>query len=118
MEIKGLTGSAAEKNAAQLEKWASDFIDKNEKSAKPLLVVNAFRELPLEQRTEVAFPNQMLSYSKSRNHCLITTTQLLCLFIEITENPDCKDERINELLTTVGVYNRYSDYTNFIKKVK
>ena len=118
MEIKGLTKSAAEKNAAQLEKWASDFIDKNEKSAKPLLVVNAFRELPLEQRTEVAFPNQMLSYSKSRNHCLITTTQLLCLFIEIAENPDCKDERINELLTTVGVYNRYSDYTNFIKKVK
>lgn len=118
MEIKGLTKSAAEKNAAQLEKWASDFIDKNEKSAKPLLVVNAFRELPLEQRTEVAFPNQMLSYSKSRNHCLITTTQLLCLFIEITENPDCKDERVNELLTTVGVYNRYSDYTNFIKKVK
>lgn len=118
MEIKGLTKSAAEKNAAQLEKWASDFIDKNEKSAKPLLVVNAFRELPLEQRTEAAFPNQMQSYSKSRNHCLMTTTQLLCLFIEITENPECKDERINELLTTVGVYNRYPDYTKFIKKVK
>ena len=118
MEIKGLTKSAAEKNAAQLEKWASDFIDRNEKSAKPLLIVNAFRELPLEQRTEAAFPNQMLSYSKSRNHCLITTTQLLCLFIEIIENPKCKDERINELLTTVGVYNRYLDYTKFIKKVK
>lgn len=118
MEIKGLTGSAAEKNAAQLEKWASDFIDKNEKSAKPLLVVNAFRELPLEQRTDAAFPNQMQSYSKSRNHCLITTTQLLCLFIEITENPDCKDERIKELLNTVGIYNRYKDYTQFIKKVK
>jgi hypothetical protein len=118
MEIKGVTKSAAEKNAAQLEKWVSTFIEKEERIPKPLLIVNAFCNIPLEQRTEDIFPNQMLSYSTSRNHCLISTTQLLCLFIEISQNPDCKDERINELLTTVGVYNRYSDYTQFIKKVK
>lgn len=118
MEIKGLTKSAAEKNAAQLEKWVSMFIEKEERIPKPLLIVNAFCDTPLEQRTEDVFPNQMLSYSTSRNHCLISTTQLLCLFIEITENPECRDERINELLSTVGIYERYSDYTNFIKKVK
>lgn len=118
MEIKGLTKSAAEKNAAQLEKWVSMFIEKEERTPKPLLIVNAFCDTPLEQRTEDVFPNQMLSYSTSRNHCLISTTQLLCLFIEVTQKPECKEGCINELLTTVGVYNRYSDYTNFIKKVK
>ena len=118
MEIKGVTKSAAEKNAAQLEKWVSTFIEKEERIPKPLLIVNAFCNIPLEQRTEDIFPNQMLSYSTSRNHCLISTTQLLCLFIEISQNPDCKDERVKELLNTVGVYNRYSDYTQFIEKVK
>lgn len=118
MEIKGLTKSAAEKNAAQLEKWVSMFIEKEERTPKPLLIVNAFCNIPLEQRTEDEFPNQMLPYSTSRNHCLISTIQLLCLFIEVSQNPECKEERIKELLTTVGVYNRYTDYTPFIKKVK
>jgi len=118
MEIKGLTKSAAEKNAAQLEKWVSMFIEKEERTPKPLLIVNAFCDMPLEQRTEDVFPNQMLSYSTSRNHCLISTTQLLCLFIEVTQKPECKEGCINELLTTVGIYNRYKDYTQFIKKVK
>ena len=118
MEIKGLTKSAAEKNAAQLEKWVSMFIEKEERTPKPLLIVNAFCDTPLEQRTEDVFPNQMLSYSTSRNHCLISTTQLLCLFIEGSQDPECKEDRIKELLTTVGVYNRYPDYTQFIKKVK
>lgn len=118
MEIKGLTKSAAEKNAAQLEKWVSMFIEKEERTPKPLLIVNAFCDTPLEQRIENVFPNQMLSYSTSRNHCLISTTQLLCLFIEVTQKPECKEGCINELLTTVGIYNRYTDYTPFIKKVK
>ena len=117
MEIKGLTKSATETYATQLVKWAMMFKEKENRTPKSILVVNAFREIPLAQRTEVPFPDQMLDFSISQKQCLISTTQLLCLFIEITENPECKDERINELLTTVGVYNRYSDYTNFIKKV-
>ena len=118
MEIKGLTKSATETYATQLVKWAMTFKEKENRTPKSILLANAFREMPLAQRTEVPFPDQMLEFSNSQKQCLISTTQLLCLFIEITENPDCKDERIKELLNTVGVYNRYSDYTNFIKKVK
>ena len=118
MEIKGLTKSATETYATQLVKWAMTFKEKENRTPKSILVANAFREMPLAQRTEATFPDQMLEFSNSQKQCLISTTQLLCLFIEITENPDCKDERIKELLNTVGVYNRYSDYTNFIKKVK
>ena len=118
MEIKGLTKSATETYATQLVKWAMTFKEKENRTPKSILVANAFREMPLAQRTEVPFPDQMLEFSNSQKQCLISTTQLLCLFIEITENPDCKDERIKELLNTVCVYNRYSDYTNFIKKVK
>jgi len=118
MEIKGLTKSATETHATQLVKWAMTFKEKENRTPKSILVVNAFREIPLAQRTEATFPDQMLEFSISQKQCLISTIQLLCLFIEITDNPDCKDERIKELLNTVGVYNRYKDYTQFIKKVK
>ena len=118
IEIKGLTKSASENNARQLEAWNSDFWRETQKTAKCILIVNGFLNKKLEERIEPVFPDPMLKYCEGHEQCLITTTQLLCLFIEITDNPDCKGERIKELLNTVGIYNRYTDYTPFIKKVK
>ena len=106
-EIKGLTKSAGEKNAAQLEKWVSEFIEVNEKEPKAILIVNGYCNLPLNERKEAIFPNQMLSYSTRRKQCLISTYQLLKLFIETKENPDKADILISELLNTVGIYEKY-----------
>ena len=117
-EVKGVKKSATEEYARQLEAWNSDFWRETKRVAKCILIVNGFMDKKLEERNEPVFPDPMLKYCIGHEQCLISTTQLLCLFIEITENPECKDERINELLTTVGVYNRYPDYTKFIKKVK
>ncbi len=50
---------------------------------KGVLIVNAYREISPSERTEAPFPHQMLSYSHVRKHCLITTTQLLSIFLEI-----------------------------------
>ena len=113
-EIKGVTKSAAEKHAAQLEKWSARFVDKNERVPKALLIVNGYCETPLEKRTEEVFPDQMLEYCIARKHALITTTQLLCLYTEIKTNPECADERINELLSCVGRYQRYQNYKDYI----
>lgn len=107
IEIKGVTKSAAEKHAAQLEKWAAQFIEENGKIPKAILIVNGYCDTPLQNRKEEVFPHQMLKYSESRNHCLMTTTQLLCLFIEVKNNPSCLNDRIEELLQTTGKYNRY-----------
>ena len=63
IEVKGVKKSAAEKHAAQLEKWVSNYYETNEKPAKGILIVNAFCDTPLEDRTEEAFPKQMLPYS-------------------------------------------------------
>jgi Holliday junction resolvase-like predicted endonuclease len=118
IEVKGIKKSATEEYARQLEAWNSDFWTETKKVAKCILVVNGFLDKKLEERKEPVFPDAMLKYCIGHEQCLITTTQLLCLFIEITDNPDCKDERVKELLNTVGIYNRYTDYTPFIKKVK
>lgn len=117
-EIKGVSKSAAEKHAAQLEKWVAQFIEEKGRSPKALLIVNGYCDTPLSERTEEVFPDQMLKYCKSREHALITTTQLLCLYIEIKNNPACAKERITELLSCVGKYSRYLDYKKYLRLIE
>lgn len=117
-EIKGVSKSAAEKHAAQLEKWVAQFTEENEHEPKPLLIVNGFCDTPLTERKEEVFPDQMLKYCVARGHVLITTTQLLCLYIEVKKDPSCAESRINELLTCVGRYTRYLDYDKYITVVQ
>ncbi|MBE5873049.1 MAG: hypothetical protein E7287_01440 [Lachnospiraceae bacterium] len=108
-EIKGLTKSAGERNAAQLEKWISEYHVETGIKPKGVLLVNAFRNKPLRERTELVFPKQMLDYSISREHCLISTVQFLCLFIECKKNKKNKDKIIKEFLNTIGVYSKYDE---------
>lgn len=116
-EIKGVSKSAAEKHAAQLEKWVAQFIEEKDHAPKALLIVNGYCDTPLSERTEEVFPDQMLKYCKSREHALITTTQLLCLYIEIKNNPACAKERIAEMLSCVGKYSRYLDYKKYLRLI-
>ena len=113
-EIKGVSKSAAEKHAAQLEKWVSQYIEENESVPKGLLIVNGFCDVPIFERTEEVFPHQMLKYCEARGHALLTTTQLLCLFIEVQRDPACKNDRINELLSCVGKYTRYQNANEYL----
>lgn len=113
-EIKGVKGSSAEKHGAQLEKWVSEFYEKEEKQAKGILIVNGFRGKDLPLRNEDIFPHQMLDYCTKRGHCLISTLQLLGLLIETKKYPNKKEELILELISTAGVYGKFSDYTEFL----
>ena len=106
-EIKGLTKSAGEKNSAQLEKWSSEFMEKNGKEPKSILIVNAYCDLPLSERKEAIFPNQMLKYAEKKEQCLLSTYQLLNLLVDIKEHPENSENLIMELLETVGIYNKY-----------
>jgi hypothetical protein len=70
-EIKGLTKSASEKNAAQLEKWVMEYLTENSIHPKGFLIINSFNNLPLNDRDGEDFPNQMLKFSEHREQCLI-----------------------------------------------
>src|SRR5262249_14378986 len=100
IEVKGVVGSAAEKNATQLEKWVTEYHFENEIEPKGILIVNAFKDIELKDRKDPTFPNQMLSYSIKKEHCLISSTQLLCLYFDAIKNPDKKEELINSLFDT------------------
>lgn len=115
VEVKGLNKSAAEKNAAQLEKWVSTFIAEKGATPKGILLVNTFKEIPISNRTQPSFPNQMLSYATNRNHCLLTTVQLCSLLLYCRENPNHKNQEIKKLLNTSGVYTSFDKWDDFIE---
>jgi hypothetical protein len=115
VEIKGLTNSAGEKNAAQLEKWRATYYEKHEVNPKGILLVNAYRETPLLLRDQPAFPHQMLAYAKGREHCLMTTTQLLTIYFEAIKNPASKDAIIKSIFDTVGLFNTTYKWRDYIK---
>jgi len=115
VEIKGLTKSAQEKNAAQLEKWVAEYYTENSNYPKGFLIINSFINLPLKDRHEKNFPPQLVTYSEHRGHCLFTSIQLLGLFLKVKEDPDQRDALIDELFNGVGIYPRFLDYKEFLK---
>ena len=114
IEVKGVKASASERDAAQLEKWVTGYYERKCVLPKGILVVNAYRETPLEKRNQPAFPDQMLGYSKGRSHCLVTGLQLLGLLTAVREGGVSSAEAVNSLLSTVGPYAAHNDFTRFV----
>lgn len=114
VEVKGKKGSAAEKDAAQLEKWVAGFKEVHEADAKGILVVNAFCEKSLRDRVDPAFPEQMLKYCKQREHCLMTSTQLLCMALSCRADDAKKASYLKSIFETVGVFGEFANYNTFL----
>jgi hypothetical protein len=109
IEVKGrLRASAAEKDAAQLEKWVARYFEEHDVKAKGLLVVNGFCETPLDDRAQENFPSQMLPYCEARGHCLLSGIQLYCLIINAIDKSETEKADVRDLLTsTVGVFSEF-----------
>ena len=116
-EIKGLTKSAGEKNSNQLQKWETEFFEDYEIHPKQILIVNAFREVPLSGRIEDSFPNQMLDYATKKEQCLITTTQLLCFYLCWLQNNKIIDDFVEQLISTNGIFNYYNNWEKYIDEI-
>lgn len=114
IEIKGVSKSAAEKHAAQLEKWVSEYYTKHNIKPKGILIVNSFKDLPLLDRNEVAFPDQMTKYSINREHCLITGIQLLGLYLESKRHPETLESLIDAILSCDGVFSLFQNWSEFL----
>ena len=118
IEVKGVSKSAAEKHAAQLEKWVATALEETGKAPKGVLVVNTWRDLPLTRRTEEDFPSQMLPYSESRSHCLITGLQLLIVRNDIETNPERAAYWRREILGASGILHGTEDWQSVIQEIE
>ena len=114
-EVKGTNKSAAEAHAAQLEKWVSEYFTEHGVKPKGFLIVNPFHDIPLSMRTEEPFPHQMLKYCINREHCLLTTSQLLGILLTTRTSPDKRLDIIRNLFSTVGVFRGFEDFSSFVR---
>ncbi len=117
VEVKGKSGSAAERDAAQLEKWVSRVVEDTGAVPKAILVVNAFRKLPVAKRTEAAFPDQMLGYASGRKQCLVTGLQLLLMRLMVERGTTSADEAVSALLEAEGRLPGFTDWQEFLTPV-
>ena len=116
VEVKGVTKSAAEKHAAQLEKWVATALEETGEAPKGILVENTWRETPLNERIVEDFPDQMIPYCKSRKHCLVTGLQLFVIREEIESDHARSAYWRKKLLQTSGRLSGAKDWQKFIKK--
>lgn len=100
VEVKGLSGSAAEKHAAQLEKWVGEYLAEHGVTPKAILLVNGFKDVSPTERLDPVFPSQMIPYSTKRDHALVTTVQLLSATLE---DADRRSEFMDVVFGTSGV---------------
>ena len=76
---------------------------------KGFLIVNAFKNKKLEDRQD-AFPQQMIKYATLQEICLLTTIQIFNIKHYLESNPNEKDDIINDLYSTNGVYEKFSEW--------
>jgi hypothetical protein len=115
VEVKGTRKSAAESHARQLEQWVSQYyLQNNGAKAKGILVANAFNDILLSERKEAPFPDQMLSFSQKREHCLITGLQLLGLYLDCKEDNDKRQKMIELIFDTNGIFPEYQKWNDFL----
>ena len=118
VEVKGVAKSAAEKHAAQLEKWVAGAYEETGVMPKGILVVNTWRDVPLDLRVDADFPQQMIPYSTSRKHCLISGVQLFVLRAQIKSGQVEPDAARTMILETTGVLDGFTDWRDVIREVK
>lgn len=116
VEIKGLAKSAAEKNAAQLEKWVAAAFEATGTSPKGILVVNTWRHTPLAERSSPDFPEQMIPYSTARDHCLVTGLQLFVIAFDVMRDPSRKSYWRTMLLETSGLLQNVADWRTVLEQ--
>jgi len=64
VEVEGVEKSGAEKHAAQLEKWVAGRFEKTGNAPKGILVVNAWRDVPLPKLTSAAWRSKAIASSR------------------------------------------------------
>jgi hypothetical protein len=114
LEVKGLKKSAAEKHAAQLEKWVAGALEETGEMPKGILIANTWRETALADRSNDDFPGQMLPYSEGRGHCLLTGLRLFLIRADVEADPKRAAHWRKKLLQTNGVLSEPSDWRQVI----
>jgi len=106
-EVKGLSKSAGEKDVSQLVSKKIQYEEENLIQAKGILIVNAWKDKPLEQRNTSnvqIFPEQMMKLTQLRKVALLTTQQLFVAYCQKLENRFDINSFVAQIDSTIGKF--------------
>ncbi len=116
LEVKGLTKSAGEKDVTQLHSKKVQYESEKRVEAKGILIVNAWRTFPLEERNspdKPVFPDQMMAITRIWKVALVTTQQLFVAYCQRIEGNFNLEEFVEKLSTSVGPLSNYEDIAKY-----
>ncbi len=106
IEVKGVTKSISKADVAQLSIDRAEHLKATGEDIKGILIGNAWRLLPLEQRDthdKPIFPSNVERIAGNHNIGLISTTELYKVFCKTLEEPQYKKEVLDKVINGKGV---------------
>ncbi len=81
---------------------------------KGILLINSYRDTPLDQRTQPSFPHAMHRTIVDGKLCALTTLQLLGMVLRARENASELAHLLETLFETVGVTEESTEWEAFL----
>jgi len=119
IEVKGCEKSANKKHIKQVGTHVLEYTHENEKEVKGILLINAWRKLPIEERgtrDKPIFPDEIMNLVNISKVALVTTQQLFVIYCKHLEKKFNLDEFVEELKNIVGPLAGYNDINTYKKK--
>lgn len=120
IEVKGSIKSASKENVRQLSSHLTEFKNEKEVEPKGILLINAWRELPLEERDtkdKPIFPHSIMNLVTLTNISLITTQQLFVAYCDNLEGKFDLEEFMKKIDSASGVMDGYNDIEKYKVKI-
>ena len=102
------------KYTEQLQKLNLEALDRNA-DCKGILVLGTFRLLPLDQRTQADFVENVIQVITRQDICALTGLQLFGLIIMTRSEPSLKESIRTALFATRGILNLAKDWRQFLE---
>ncbi len=119
VEVQGVKRGAKEDHARALTIWVQDVALQDGQEPKGLLVVNPYRDTPLAERGgNNRWPGDTIKICKRQGHCAITGLQLLGLYLDAMADDTKREELIERMFSTEGLFKGYEDWTQFLAPVE
>ncbi len=119
VEVQGVKRGAKEDHARALIIWVQEVALQDGKDPKGLLVVNPYRDTPLAERGgNNPWPGDTIKICERQGHCAMTGLQLLGLYLDARADDTKREQLIERMFRTEGLFNGYEDWSQFLAPVE
>ncbi len=119
IEVQGVKKGAKEDHARALIVWVQEVAIEDKKEPKGLLVINAYRDTLLAERgAKNLWPGVVIELCERQEFCAMTSIQLLGLYLDAKANDTKREELIERMFSTEGLFKGYEDWTKFLAPIE